>query len=361
MNKVTFLLVLAILLVTACKKEVEPIITDNGIPKVKADSTYTVLQETNITYAEGLSHNTTSTTPFSIPLKLDIYYPNNNSSNRPVFMFIHGGGFTGGTKTKPEIVEMANYYASRGWVFVSIDYRTTEELGEISGMSPQDVRSYYTGLAPHEWIDTAIAGSNNDDQVKQATAMYLAQRDSKAALRWIATNASTYNINKDYITVGGASAGAITTIALGISNQEDFRDEISISDDPTLSTTNLSQTYNVRSMVYFWGSNIKLDVFESVYQLNQYDRYDVNDPELFMAHGQAYDPVTPYQEALELQDIYNSLGIYNELATIMVPSISNPTVLVDAGHGAWDGEVNGKGIFELSFDFLVERQNLTIE
>ena len=361
MNKVTFLLVLAILLVTACKKEVEPIITDNGIPKVKADSTYTVLQETNITYAEGLSHNTTSTTPFSVPLKLDIYYPNNNSSNRPVFMFIHGGGFTGGTKTKPEIVEMANYYASRGWVFVSIDYRTTEELGEISGMSPQDVRSYYTGLAPHEWIDTAIAGSNNDDQVKQATAMYLAQRDSKAALRWIATNASTYNINKDYITVGGASAGAITTIALGISNQEDFRDEISISDDPTLSTTNLSQTYNVRSMVYFWGSNIKLDVFESVYQLNQYDRYDVNDPELFMAHGEAYDPVTPYQEALELQDIYNSLGIYNELATIMVPSISNPTVLVDAGHGAWDGEVNGKGIFELSFDFLVERQNLTIE
>ena len=361
MNKVTFLLVLAILLVTACKKEVEPIIIDNGIPIVKADSSYTVLQETNITYAEGLSHNTTSTTPFSIPLKLDIYYPNNNSSNRPVFMFIHGGGFTGGTKTKPEIVEMANYYASRGWVFASIDYRTTEELGEISGMSPQDVRSYYTGLAPHEWIDTAIAGSNNDDQVKQATAMYLAQRDSKAALRWIATNASTYNINKDYITVGGASAGAITTIALGISNQEDFRDEISISDDPTLSTTNLSQTYNVRSMVYFWGSNIKLDVFESVYQLNQYDRYDVNDPELFMAHGEAYDPVTPYQEALELQDIYNSLGIYNELATIMVPSISNPTVLVDAGHGAWDGEVNGKGIFELSFDFLVERQNLTIE
>ena len=350
-----------VLFMTACKKEVEPIITDNGIPIVKTDSTYTVLQETNITYAEGLSHNTTSTTPFSIPLKLDIYYPNNNSNNRPVFMFIHGGGFTGGTKTKPEIIEMANYYASRGWVYVSIDYRTVEELGDISGMSPQDVRTYYTGQAPHEWIDTAIQGSQSSDQVKQATAMYLAQRDSKAALRWIVANASTYKINKDFITVGGASAGAITTIALGISNQEDFRDEISISDDPTLSTTNLSQTYNVRSMIYFWGSNIKLDVFESVYQLNQYERYDSNDPELFMAHGEAYDAVTPYQEALELQSIYNSLGIYNELATIKVPSVSDPTVLVDAGHGAWDGELNGKGIFELSFDFLVERQNLSIE
>ena len=161
--------------------------------------------------------------------------------------------------------------------------------------------------------------------------------------------------------MGGASAGAISAIALGISNQEDFRDEISMSDDPTLMTTNLSQTYNVRSMVYFWGSNIKLDVYESVYQLMQYERYDTNDPELFMAHGEAYDPVTPYQEALELQSIYNSLSIYNELATIMVPSISNPSDLVDAGHGAWNGEVNGKGIFELSFDFLVDRQDLIIE
>ncbi len=25
----------------------------------------------------------------------------------------------------PEIVEMANYFASRGWFFVSVDYRTT--------------------------------------------------------------------------------------------------------------------------------------------------------------------------------------------------------------------------------------------
>ena len=130
--------------------------------------------------------------------------------------------------------------------------------------------------------------------------MYLAQRDAKAALRWIVANANTYNINTDFITVGGASAGAITTIALGISNQEDFKDEISIAEDPTLSTTNLNETYDVKSMVYFWGSNLKLDVFEAVYNLEQYDRYGSDDPELFMGHGTAEDPVTPYGEALEL-------------------------------------------------------------
>ena len=108
-------------------------------------------------------------------------------------------------------------------------------------------------------------------------------------------------------------------------------------------------------MVYFWGSNIKLDVFEAVYDLEQYDRYDSNDPELFMGHGQAMDLVTPYEEALELQEIYKSLVIYNKLVTLLLPN-GEP-----AGHGAWNAIVDGKGLFEMSFDFLVERQNLNLE
>ncbi len=346
MNKIPYLMIFAVLLFTACNKD-ESDTLDDGIPVVQAESSFPVLNDEDITYAEGLSHSNSSTSPFATPLKLDVYYPDNSSTNRPVFMFIHGGGFTGGTKTKPEIINMANYYASRGWVFISVDYRTTEELGMIQGMTEEELITFYKGIAPQEWIEQALEGAENSGQVQQAIAMYLAQRDNKAALRWTVANASTYNINKDFITVGGASAGAITTIALGISNLEDFRDEITISDDPTLSTTNLTETYTVRSMVYFWGSNIKLDVFESVYELN---RYDSTDPELFMAHGDQNDPVTPYEEALELQTIYDSLGIYNELAT-----------LYGFGHGAWNAEVNGKGLSELSFDFLVDRQNLKVE
>ena len=55
------------------------------------------------------------------------------------------------------------------------------------------------------------------------------------------------------------------------------------------------------------------------------------------------------------------LGIYSELKPLMVPSESNPTVLVPGGHGAWNGEVDGKGLFEMSFDFLVKRQSLLLE
>ena len=326
-----------------------------GIPIVQTRSSYTVLKDEDIVYAQGLAHNASSTSSFSIPIKLDIYYPDNSSTNKPVFMFIHGGGFKGGIKHKPEIVDMANYYASRGWVFISIDYRTTEELGTIQGMTQEEILLYYKGIAPQKWIENAIQGAQDLEQIQQAIAMYIAQRDAKSALRWVVANSNTYNINTDYITVGGASAGAITTIALGISNQEDFRDEISITEDTTLSTTNLDQTYNVKSMVYFWGSNIKLDVFEGVYNLEQYDRYDSNDPELFMGHGEAYDSVTPYEESIELQGIYNSLGIHNELVTLLLPN-GEP-----AGHGAWNAIVDGKGLSELTFEFIVERQNLMTE
>ena len=192
-------------------------------------------------------------------------------------------------------------------------------------------------------------------KLQQSIAQYAAQRDAKAALRWIVANANTYGINTDYITVGGNSAGSVTTIALGISNQDDFRDEISLEDDPTLSSTNLSETYDVKSMVYFWGSNAKLDFHEAVYNLEQYARYDGADPELFMGHGQAEDPQTPYAGALELQDIYESIGVYSELKTLVMPDGS------PAGHGAWEGVVDGKGLFEMSFEFLVERQSLELD
>ena len=305
-------------------------------PEVKCDSTYAVIVEEDITYAEGLAHDVASRSIAPMPQKLDLYYPDNNSTNRPVYMFIHGGGFQGGTKTKPEIINMAHYFASRGWVFASVDYRTASDFtGNI-----------YTGIAPQEWIDFAQQNATTPDQVKTSVAMYAAQRDNKAALRWLMANASTYNVNKDFITVGGASAGAITTIALGISNQEDFRDEISLTEDPTLSTTNLNETYEVRSLVDFWGGNVKLDLYESIYGVN---RFDSNDPPLFIAHG-TEDPTVLFSEAEDMVELYDSTGVHVELYT-----------LEGQGHGAWNAKVDGKSLSELSFDFLVEQQELIVD
>ena len=116
------------------------------------------------------------------------------------------------------------------------------------------------------------------------------------------------------ITSRWASAGAVTTIALGISNLEDFRDEISTDDDPTL-TTHLDETYDVRSMVYFWGSTAKWTCLKpSMVWSSMRDMIAMTQNSL--GHGTAPDPVTPYDEALELQEIYELIGVHSELKTL---------------------------------------------
>ena len=313
-----------------CFDEADNETDDSSPPNVRCESTYSVIVERDITYAEGLSHDGTSPTTYSIPLKLDVYRPDNDSENRPVYMFIHGGAFSGGTKTQEAIVTQANYFASRGWVFISVDYRLTGDLGSI-----------FTGIAPQEWLDV----TNQTNQARQLIAMYIAQRDAKAAMRWIVANTDKYNINTDYITVGGGSAGAITAVTLGISNLEDFRDEISLTDDPTLATTNLDQTYEIKSIIDFWGSNAALEAHEIIYGTH---RFDNDDPPLFIAHG-TEDPTVLYSEAEELVRLYDSTGAYVELNT-----------LEGRGHGPWGASLDGKSLSDLSFEFLVAQQRLTI-
>jgi acetyl esterase/lipase len=322
-------LILLLFLIAFSAKDDLQASPENNNPIVKADATYKVLIKRNITYAEGLSHDGKSASTVAIPLKLDVYVPDNDLKNRPVYMFMHGGSFKGGSRKKKDIAAMGNYFSSRGWVFVSIDYRVLKNLGTI-----------HTGIAPQKWIDA----SNNNSQM---IAVYTAQRDAKAAMRWIVANADTYHINTNFITVGGGSAGAITAIGIGISEQEDFRDEISTTVDPTLLTTNLNETYKIRSIIDFWGNDIVLNLLKKVYG---HDRFDSNNPELFIAHGTEDKRLVPYSGALDLIEIYKSTGVFAKL----VP-------LEGRRHAAWDAVVDGKNLSDLTFDFLVERQNLRVE
>ena len=129
--KKVFQFIVIILLVGSCKKDDEGV-TSNNLPTVKSESAYAVVVEEDLTYAKGLSHEDfNSGSTIEMDLKLDVYYPDNEIDRRPLFFFIHGGGFKGGTKQKPEIVDMGNYYAARGWVFISINYRVLGDYGTV--------------------------------------------------------------------------------------------------------------------------------------------------------------------------------------------------------------------------------------
>lgn len=299
------------------------------IPEVKKDSTYKVLIESDIIYGQGLSHvSTNSANATTMPLKLDIYSPENNIKNRPAFLFIHGGGFVGGSKKQKHIIRLANYYTSRGWVFISIDYRLKKHKGTI----------------PKQW--GTYADNVPKNKATQFMAIYPAIRDAKAALRWVVSNSKKYNIDTNFITVGGSSAGAIAAIALGISNTEDFRDEISPTEDSTLSSINLNQTYKIKTIVDLWGSKIALDAHEKIF--NHQSRFDSNDPALLILHG-TLDKVVPFSNAKDLKTIYDTKNI---------PVGYYP--LEGVAHGGWNAIVNNKSLAELSFDFIVEQQKLNV-
>ena len=329
MNQICKILLLAFV-ISSCKKDESTDTLVSNPMAVKSSSTYTVQVDQNVKFGEGLRHQTlNSNTYTTLDLRLDVYKPSNNNKKKPAILLIHGGGFSGGDKSDVNIVNLANYFASRGWVAFSINYRLLGDKGTI----------------PAQWVQYAQNSVPLVDQ-SQFIAMYPAHRDAKAAMRWLVANADMYNIDTNYITVGGGSAGAIIATTLGITNSNDFTNEISSTTDPTLTTTNLNKNYTIRTILDFWGSGVAVSATNNIYG---YQRFDPSDAPIMIAHGTA-DPTVLYSSAIELRDIYISTGAKFKLYP-----------LVNRGHGPWDATVNGKKLEELSFDFIVEQQKLIVE
>jgi acetyl esterase/lipase len=101
--------------------------------------------------------------------RLDLYLPPVSaaaaSARRPALVWIHGGGFTGGTKSETRAKEICTILAEVGYVAVSIDYK----LGE--GAWPQNLL------------------------------------DCKNAVRWLRAHADRYHLDPQRIAVAGGSAG----------------------------------------------------------------------------------------------------------------------------------------------------------
>ena len=328
MNNKIFLTIVLTSLLLACTEDKE-LIPNNTPPVVSQNATYEVLVTEDLIYGEGLSHESlNSPTATTLPLYMDSYVPDNNSQNRPLLVLIHGGGFSGGTKQQEPLVDMANYYAARGFVVFSIDYRLRGNKGTI----------------PQEWIDAS--SDIPAESIGQFYAIYPAHRDAKAALRWIVANAENYNINTDYITVGGGSAGATTSIGVGVSDLADYKEEITSSQDPTLTSTNYNQAYTVKTILDFWGSDSSIETLELIYG---YQRFDQNIPSIFIAHG-TEDTTVPYSNAEDLKAIYQA----NNADFVFY-------ALEGRGHGAWGTTIDGESLSDLSFAYVLEVQNLIAE
>lgn len=297
-------------------------------PAIHEDPAYRVSM-TTITYGQGMTHSDWGgPSNGTIDLLADVYEPTDAPPGRPGMVIIHGGGFTGGSRSNANSVAFAEYFAERGWVAISIDYRIADHHGTV----PEDWANFVEGAVPSA-------------QQNQGYALYPSARDAKAAVRWFSANADTYQIDTGYMTALGGSAGSYLAIMLGVTNPEDFRDEIGSTEDPTLESTNLGEGAQVHTIIDHWGGISQMEILEL---LDGVSRFDATDAPVSIVHGTA-DSTVLFEEAEKLRDAYIETG---------VPYDFHP--LKGVGHGDWDVTVDGMNLRELAFAFVVEHRGLTV-
>jgi acetyl esterase/lipase len=134
----------------------------------------------NVTFGSAVNQNGQNVT-----LQGDIYQPTGDTvTARPAIVWVHGGGFSGGSKTSPEIVDEATVFGKKGFVGFSINYRL--------------------------W-----SGGCFPPTTQCLTAIVDAKHDAQAAVRFLRRNAGTYRIDPNRIAIAGTSAGAITALNVG--------------------------------------------------------------------------------------------------------------------------------------------------
>ena len=238
-------------------------------PAVGLIDRYQVLP--NITYATQNNYQS----------KLDVY-KQRDSSTRPTLIYIHGGGWTGGTK-ETSVMSLMPWF-EMGWNVVNVEYR----LARVS-------------LAP------------------------AAVEDCLCALRWIGANASKYGIDPNRLVVTGESAGGHLALTTGMIPESAGLDR-ECPGGPLPKVAAIINWYGItdvgdlldgpnrRTYAVAWLSSLqnRSEIASRVSPLT-YVRAGL--PPVLTIHGDA-DPTVPYTHALRLQEALERAGVQHQLVTI---------------------------------------------
>ena len=159
--------------------------------------------------------------PQPVTLEMDIYKPvGDDTAERPLLLMMHGGSFLFGNKQEPGQSGWCQYFASLGYVAVSINYR----------------------LGFHA----------RKKEFREAELRAL--EDADAALEYL-LGREDLHIDPNLVFAAGTSAGAITALNLA------FR---LYGDRPmTEVTPRLPAPFHIRAVANLWGSVHDLSVLEN--------------------------------------------------------------------------------------------------
>ncbi len=215
---------------------------------------------TNISYGAG------PVVGGSIPLLLDLYRPQLAcDAPRPTVIFVHGGGFVGGSRTGANVDVIASELTRRGINLISIDYR-------LQGDNPVTSSEFAAFEGDFRALNTA-------EPAERVTAFTAAVEDAVRAMRWADANAATYCIDPQRFGLWGSSAGAYTVLHAAYA-----LDDYAIPRPP------------VRVVVDYWGGLFRDPDLEA------------GEPPLFVLHG-TNDPTVAYTEATQITDRAQAIGV----------------------------------------------------
>jgi len=226
--------------------------------------------------------NVTYLTANNWDAKLDLYLPRDVSGPNATLIYIHGGGWTGGSKESSALTFLP--YLEMGWTVVNVEYR----LARVS-------------LAP------------------------AAVEDCLCALRWVLHNAREYNFDPNKLVVTGNSAGghlALTTgmipASAGLDRQCPGPEELKVSAIINwygiTDVEDLLDGPNRKTYAVAWLSSMenRREVARRVSPIH-YVRPGL--PPILTIHGDA-DPTVPYTHAVRLHEALQKAGVPNQLLTI---------------------------------------------
>lgn len=125
--------------------------------------------------------------------KLDAYLPSAEFPRpRPAVIFIHGGGWSGGSKSDARSREFCTALAERGYVAFSIDYLLNKASKDEAGKTRFDSVAW-----PQNFLDC------------------------KTAVRFVRKHAAEFGVDPARIAVMGASAGAHLALLVGSTEDSD--------------------------------------------------------------------------------------------------------------------------------------------
>lgn len=166
-------------------------------------------------------------------LDLDVFWPAGAAKGKhyPLVLLIHGGTFI--TGKKDGLDKACAALADSGFVAVTINYRLGWKIP-----------------SPKDGCDADISDMPN--------AVYRAQQDSRAALRFLVKNADKYFIDPAWIFVGGNSAGAITAEWLTYVDQP-YADRVMAPTVKALggldnASNDIRASYRIKGICGMWGA-----------------------------------------------------------------------------------------------------------